>query len=49
MSSQAQQAILKLYEGQSIAKALHALQVATEYAEQRKLNLRIKLVNLTIG
>ena len=44
MSSNAQLKLLNLYKGQPLRKAAHALEVAEKFIQQKKTELRIKLV-----
>ena len=49
MSSEGEMRILNLYKGKKLSKAIHALEVAKLYVEQRKVSLRCKIVGLKIG
>ena len=49
MTTETQLKILNLCKGKTIKQAIHRLSIMEQYTLNKKLALRIKLVNITIG
>ena len=49
MRTETELKILKLCEGKTIAQAAHRLEIMEQYCRNKKLALRVKLVNIKIG
>ena len=49
MLAETEMAILNLYKGQPLTKAVYALELMKTFTDQKRAELRVKLVGLTIG